>query len=244
MKLLFMRAAGCAVSLVALTGLASISAAAQGYPPPASYYGVGPDQVLARIQSMGLHPVSEPHLRGPVWVVRAEGREGTLVRVLIEAGTGRVVNIVAIERPYPPQIASGGPVSEGPWVPMRGGPAYGDGPPPPPPGASYGAPPMREGYAPPAPYPRDSYGPGPGAGPQPQRGSSTQAEKKKVAARPTTPLPKPRPAEAKDAGKKESPAVAASGKEPETTGSIPSGEKKSEGAPPAKTPDFPVQPLE
>ena len=255
MRLLFARAAGCAVSLVVLAWAAGPPAVAQSYPPPAPYYyGVGPDQVLARIQSMGLRPVSEPHLRGPVWVVRAEGREGTQVRVLVEAGTGRVVNIAAIERPYPPHIASGGPVSEGPWVPMRG-PGYGDGLPPPPASGPYGAPPAAEGRA--YPSPNTGYSAGPqspsytgsayGPGPQSPRESSGQTEKKKVAARPVTPLPKPRPSDAaKDASKKESPAVAATAKEPEATGSIPAGEKKSEGAssPPAKTPDVPVAPLE
>ena len=107
-----------------LAWFAGSPAAAQMYQPPAPYYGVDPGQVLARVQSLGLRPVSEPRLRGPVWVVRAVGREGTLVRVLVDAGSGRVVNIVAIDQPYPPRLASGGPASEGPWVPMRG-PGYG-----------------------------------------------------------------------------------------------------------------------
>jgi hypothetical protein len=218
------------------------------YSPPAPYYGaapgygVAPGQVMARVQSMGLHPVSEPQLRGPVWVVRAEGRDGTLVRVLIDAETGRVVNMVAIERPYPPRLASGGPVSEGPWVPMRG-PGYGDVPPA---TAGEGYPSSGGVYAS---RPQSSRGsavdPLMGVPPEFRKGANGNAEKK-VASRPSTPLPKPRPSDAQDASKQEAPAVAAAPKEPETTGSIPSGEKKDgvSSSAPAKTKDFPVSPLE
>ena len=68
------RAAGYAASFAVLAWLAAAPAHTQTYPPPAPYYGVGPGQVLARVQSMGLRPMSEPRLRGPVWVVRAAGR--------------------------------------------------------------------------------------------------------------------------------------------------------------------------
>ena len=220
----YARAAGYVASLAVLAWLAGLPAAAQMYPPPAPYYGVDPGQVLARVQSLGLRPVSEPRLRGPVWVVRAVGREGTLVRVLVDAETGRVVNMVAIDRPYPPRLASGGPVSEGPWVPMRG-PGYESELPPPPGGA----------YAP---------------GPQSLRGpaSSSAQPEKKVASRPSTPLPKPRPSNApQDASKKDAAAVAAAPKEPEATGSVPSGEKKDGGSSAAaakKTELPPVTPLE
>lgn len=228
-------AAAYAVSLAVLAWFAGSPAAAQMYPPPAPYYGVAPGQVLARVQAMGLRPVSEPRLRGPVWVVRAVGREGTLVRVLVDAQTGRVVNMVAIDRPYPPRLVSGGPAGEGPWVPMRG-PGY-DELPPPPAGGQYGPPPAGQGY----PSPGSAYGPGPQSSP----GPAIQPEKK-VASRPSTPLPKPRPSEApQDASKQDAPAVAAGPSAPEATGSVPSNEKKAaRSSAPAKTPDFPVQPLE
>lgn len=249
----YARAAGYVVSLAVLALFAGSPAAAQMYPSPAPYYGVDPGQVLARVQSLGLRPVSEPRLRGPVWVVRAVGREGTLVRVLVDAGTGRVVNIVAIDQPYPPRLASGGPVSEGLWVPMRG-PGYGNDLPPPSAGG-YGPPPAGESYS----YP-GAYGPGPQSSRGPAvdprmdapsefrkgaNGNAVQPEKK-VASRPSTPLPKPRPADApQDASKKDAPAVAAAPKEPETTGSVPAGEKKDgvSSAAPAKT-SIPVNPLE
>ncbi|HLL29170.1 MAG TPA: hypothetical protein VKT73_16140 [Xanthobacteraceae bacterium] len=238
-----------ATSLAVLTWLTASPAVAQMYPPPAPYpapaYGVGPSQVLARVQSMGLHPVSEPFLRGPVWVVRAVGREGTLVRVLVDAGTGRVVNMVAIERPYPSRLAYGGPANEGPWVPM--------------PGPGYGPPPPGGGYPPSGPYvvpgPQSPQGsaidPRMGTPPEYRQGVNGTPPEKKVASRPVTPLPKPRPSDApQDESKKDTPAVAAAPKEPEITGSVPASVKPSEkkddtsGAA-ARTPDnIPVSPLE
>jgi hypothetical protein len=224
------------------------------YPPPAPYYGIDPGQVLARVQSLGLRPVSEPRLRGPVWVVRAVGREGTLVRVLVDVETGRVVNIVAIDQPYPPRLASGGPASEGSWVPMRG-PGYENELPPPPAGGRYGSP-AGEGYPPPGgayqPGPQSSRGPAadpltgmPSEFRKGANGAAAQPEKK-VASHPSTPLPKPRPSDApQDASKKDTPAVAEAPVQPEVTGSIPSSEKKDEksSATPAKT-SVPVSPLE
>jgi hypothetical protein len=249
------RVTGYVVSLAVLAWFAGSPAAAQMYQPPAPYYGVDPGQVLARIQSLGLRAVSEPRLRGPVWVVRAVGREGTLVRVLVDAQSGRVVNIVAINEPYPPRLASGGPVSEGPWVPMRG-PGYGNDLPPPPAGGGYGPPPAGGGYPPSggayAPGPQSARGPADdsltGMPPEFRKGANGNAvqPEKKVASHPTTPLPKPRPSEApQDASKKDAPTVAATPSEPETTGSVPASEKKdgaSSGAP-AKA-SIPVSPLE
>jgi hypothetical protein len=254
----YAHAAGYAVSLavvsLALAWFEGSPAAAQMYPSPAPYYGVAPGQVLARVQSLGLRPVSEPRLRGPVWVVRAVGREGTLVRVLVDAGSGRVVNMVAIDQPYPPRLASsGGPASEGPWVPMRG-PGYGNDLPPSA-GGGYGPPPMGEGYQYPGahgPGPQSSRGPAvdPQMGMPPEfrkgaNGNAVQPEKK-VASHPATPLPKPRPADApQDASKKDAPTVATAPKEPEITGSVPASEKKDgvSAAAPAKA-SIPVSPLE
>ena len=250
----YAHAAGYAVSLAVLAWFAGSPAAAQMYPSPGPYYGVAPGQVLARVQSLGLRPVSEPRLRGSVWVVRAVGRDGTLVRVLIDAESGRVVNMVAIDQPYPPRLASGGPASEGPWVPMRG-PGYGNDLPPPSAGGGYGPPPMGEGYQ----YP-GAYGPGPqssrgpvvdpqtGMPPEFRKGANGNAvqPEKKVASHPATPLPKPRPADApQDASKKDAPIVATAPKEPEITGSVPASEKKDgvSAAAPAKA-LIPVSPLE
>jgi len=220
------RALACAASIAAAGWLAVSPAAAQIYaapaPYPAPYYSVGPAQVIARIESMGLRPVDEPRLRGPVWTVRAVGRDGTLVRVLIDAGSGGVVNMVVLARPYPPQVPARGPINEGPWVPM--GPGDDDLPPPPP---GYGPP---AGYAPPPGYPGSQ--------------SSVPAQSaKKVASHPSTPLPKPRPAAAaQDASKGQAPAIAAAPKEPETTGSLPA--RKVEGLDAKKSQEPPVNPLE
>jgi hypothetical protein len=221
------RALAWAASITTAAWFAASPAAAQVYPAPGPYYGVAPAQVIARVQSMGLQPVSEPHLRGPVWAVRAQGRDGTLVRVLIDAQSGRVVNIVALERAYPPPIAARGSINEGPWVPM--GPGEEDLAPP--------------GYGPPAGHalPPSGY-PTPGAYPGPQSGGPVQLEKK-LATRPSTPLPKPRPSDAQDVGKSQTPAVAAAPKEPETTSSVPA--RKVESADPAKSQEPPpVNPLD
>jgi hypothetical protein len=227
----YAHAAGYAVSLAVLAWFAGSPAAAQMYPSPAPYYGVAPGQVLARVKLLGLRPVSEPRLRGPVWVVRAVGREGTLVRVLIDAESGRVVNMVAIDQPYPPRLASGGPASEGPWVPMRG-PGYGNDLPPPSAGGGYGP----------------AVDPQMGMPPEFRKGANGNAvqPEKKVASHPATPLPKPRPADApQDASKKDAPTVATAPKEPEITGSVPASEKKDgvSAAAPAKA-SIPVSPLE
>jgi hypothetical protein len=139
-------------------------------------------------------------------------------------------------------------------VPMRG-PGYGNDLPPSPAGGGYGSPPMGEGYPPSGAYRPGPQSNGPAIDPRTDvppefrkgaNGNTVQPEKK-VASHPTTPLPKPRPSDApQDASKKDAPTVAAAPREPETTGSIPSVEKK-DAAPPAavsKTPTPPVSPLE
>ncbi len=123
-------------SLAVLALLMATPAAAQMYPAQPYYGGViSPGQVIGAVQSLGLRPVSEPRFRGPVWIVRAVGREGTLVRVVVDSQTGRVVNMTAIDRPMPPNMVPGEP---DPRFVMRGqrypepGPDVDDGPPPPP----------------------------------------------------------------------------------------------------------------
>jgi hypothetical protein len=223
----FLRAATCAAATTILSCVAISSAVAQIYPSPAPYYGIGPGHVVARVESMGLRTISEPRLRGPVWAVRAEGRDGTIVRVLIDAESGQVVNIVALDRPYLPRVAGRGPINEGPWVPM--GPGEDDMPPP----AGYGPP----GYTPPpAGYPSPGYA-------APQSSYGTGQGTNKVAARPATPLPKPRPTDAQGA-KEEGAAVAAAPKDPITTGSGPTPGRKVEGADATTPQTAPINPLE
>ena len=52
-----------------------------------------PYEVVTIVRSMGFDPASRPVLRGPVWVVRAFDNQNVLVRVAVDARTGRVVNV-------------------------------------------------------------------------------------------------------------------------------------------------------
>jgi len=269
-------------SLAVLALLAATPAAAQMYPPQPYYGGiVSPGQVMAAVQSLGLRPVSEPRLRGPVWVVRAVGREGTLVRVVVDSQSGRVVHMAAIDRPIPPNMVPGESdprfVMRGPRYPSAG--PYEDGGPPPQYRGgqqpySSNQPPYGGGQAMPdddddQPMPPDGrYAPRPNSSiNQPQssqqvsapktidpllgvppefRGKNVKAESKpadkRVASKPVnTPLPKARPDEAK---KDTGPAVASGPKEPETTGSVFSPEKKTSEDSKKATEATPVQPLE
>ncbi len=73
------------------------------YPGPGYPNTISSGQAMAAVQSVGLRPVSEPDLRGPVWVVRAIGRDGELVRAVVDSQSGRVVNITTLDRPVPPE---------------------------------------------------------------------------------------------------------------------------------------------
>jgi hypothetical protein len=131
-KLLEIKVMNWSRSFAVVTLLMATPAAAQMYPSQPHYGGViSPGQVMGAVQSLGLRPVSEPHLRGPVWVVRAVGRDGTLVRVVVDSQSGRVVNMTAIDRPMPPNMVPGEP---DPRFVMRGqrypGPSEDYSPPP------------------------------------------------------------------------------------------------------------------
>ncbi len=204
-------------SFAVLALLAATPAVAQPYPAEPYYGGiVSPRDVMRTVAGMGLQPVSEPHLRGNVWIVRGVGREGTMVRVVLDSHTGRVIEMHAVNRPGP----YGPGVQPGPYErPYEPDPRYvmRDQP--------YGPP----GYPAPAPRPGEAYHPGPGGapgaamqddddfddgqpGPQPRgyvppRSSypttdkprvSSKPEIKRVAAKPSTvPIPKARPDEIK-----------------------------------------------
>jgi hypothetical protein len=86
-----------------------------------------PHEVITIIRSMGFDPASRPVLRGPVWVVRAFDDQDLLVRVAVDARTGRVVNVAEARRvaaygdprdtrddayPVPPASIPGGRVVE------------------------------------------------------------------------------------------------------------------------------------
>lgn len=237
------------IAVVAL--LAATPAAAQVYPAEPYYGGiVSPGEVIAAAQSLGLRPVSEPRLRGPVWVVRAVAREGTLLRVVVDSRSGRVVEMHAIND------RRMGPVEPDPRYAMRGRgyDPYGPGP-------SYRSEPVVPYESSPPPYDDDElddqpvpqprgYVPEPHSSysPPPASKQSSKPVEHRVASRPsaTAPLPKARPAdikgEARSEGKKDSnPAVASSTKSPETTGSIPTPRPKKPLTSP-KSEEYPVQP--
>src|SRR5215469_5897728 len=95
-------------SFAVLAFLAATPAVAQPYPAEPYYGGVVPPrEVMRAVADMGLQPVSEPRLRGNVWIVRGAGREGTVVRVVLDAHTGRVLDMHAVHRPVPPGYVAG-----------------------------------------------------------------------------------------------------------------------------------------
>ena len=158
---------------------------AQVYPiypdsaPVRVYRPLQPHEVVDIVRSLGLSPVSPPRPRGPVWVIRAIGQDGTLVRVAIDGRSGRVMDIVQIgpRGPRLTRIEPGMPPGSGPYEAIEE--PYGLPPRPPArvPGAWSGAPDpdpqiitrggIRSGELPPPP----ATGPymernAPGAGPQ------------------------------------------------------------------------------
>jgi hypothetical protein len=95
------------VSLLALIASMPVAAEepmrlAQVYPvypgsaPVRVYRPVQPHEVVDIVRSLGLSPVNQPRPQGPVWVIRAIGQDGTLVRVAIDGRSGRVMDIVQI----------------------------------------------------------------------------------------------------------------------------------------------------
>jgi hypothetical protein len=235
------------LSLLAAVPLAaSLAAPAVAQPYPAEpYYGgvISPNEVMRTVIGMGLQPASEPRLRGRVWIVRGIGREGTIVRVVMDSHTGRVVDMQAINRagpyggPYGPGVQPGPyqpdphyvmrdayPSDERPYPAPRPGQVYQDEPPyPGPRGAA--VPDDDDDDMPgsqPVPQPR-GYVPHSSVTPPAQPQVSSKPETKRLAARP--PLPKARPNDIKidtakkddgkqDAAKTEAPKAAESKSEP------------------------------
>ena len=106
--------------LAAVPLVASLAAPAAAQPYPAEpYYGgvISPNEVMRTVIGMGLQPASEPRLRGRVWIVRGIGREGTIVRVVMDSHTGRVVEMHAMNRSVPYGGPYGSDIRPGPYHP-------------------------------------------------------------------------------------------------------------------------------
>jgi hypothetical protein len=191
--------------LASLTILAATPAVAQPYPAEPYYTGVvSPREIMRTVADMGLQPVSEPRLRGNVWIVRGAGREGTIVRVVLDAHSGRVIDMHSVRRPgpYGPGPYAAEPYQPDPRYVMRDQP-YTPNNYVPRPGEAYdpryqgphgavapdddddGPAPQPRGYVP----PHSSYRPD--AAPQ---ASVKKPEPKRLASRPASvPVPKARP---------------------------------------------------
>ena len=159
--------------------------------PYATPYGaLPPYEVLTIVRSMGFDPRSRPVLRGRVYIVHAFDDQNILVRVVVDARSGRVVNVAErgpmqgydevapLDRygayPVPPSAVPNGsmyrePMERAPDYASRGGPDY----------TSRGAP----DYSP-APYSPSSSSAPQAAAPHPRVASRTP---------PTTPTPRVRP---------------------------------------------------
>lgn len=102
-----------------------LSALALGVPPAAAQYAPpvisAPYEVASALQRLGLRPIASPHQRGPFWIAPAMDRQGTRVRVVIEARSGAIVDVDEIEamplRPRAPIAAS--PYPSGPRYSLR-----------------------------------------------------------------------------------------------------------------------------
>lgn len=208
---IFARVLGVALPLSILV-LGVQPATAQYAPPVIS----APYEVAAALQRLGMRPIASPRLRGVFWIAPAMDREGTRVTVVIEAGSGEIVDVGEFEPTLRPRAPIGAaPYSPGPRYSLR------DRDP-------YDAPPARN-------YP----GPGrssdvedeePLSGPRVipadptlrPRGQVPAAPR--VAARPadskprTTPLPRPRPSDMTAAVPQPAPAAPAPAARPDAWG--------------------------
>jgi hypothetical protein len=144
----FCRAALGAAS--AFTLLLPASAGAQYYPAqpvypahPAPGFGLmPPHEAEALVRSLGLTPIAEPRVHGPVILIHAVGQEGSQVRVTVDRRNGRLRQIVRIG-PSAPHVAT-----------LPPGPQYDNE--------------VEEIPVPPRPVPNAGYAPYPPAPPGPQ----------------------------------------------------------------------------
>lgn len=104
---------------------------------PGGFDAVMPSDVMSSVRSTGLRPVSRPVLRGRRYVLHAIDTDGVPVRVVVNARTGRVMNVRAVgpdggpprwaDRPMgPPQRADRGPPNRSYIDPETGERVYED----------------------------------------------------------------------------------------------------------------------
>ena len=71
-----------------------------------------PYEVAVALQRLGMRPIATPRQRGLFWIAPAMERDGTRVTVVVEAGSGEIVNVDEIEpsplRPSAPIAAAPG----------------------------------------------------------------------------------------------------------------------------------------
>lgn len=123
------------VVLAVITAIApfGVTAAAQTYDAlpaavPNGIPGLPPFEILGIVRSNGLRPLSPPIRRGRFYVVRAMAPGGDDVRVLLDAGSGRIFSVAPIDDVPPGHSAASayGPepgYGPGPWY-RRPGPYY------------------------------------------------------------------------------------------------------------------------
>jgi hypothetical protein len=81
-----------------------------------------PYHVAMALQRLGVRPLRSPWLRGRYWVAPAAEADGTRVHVIIEAGTGRIINVSEADATVQPrQPTARAPAVVGPRVVLRDG---------------------------------------------------------------------------------------------------------------------------
>jgi hypothetical protein len=97
---------GVAMLLLAAPAGAQYYPSYPAYPVPGPTFGImPPHEADALVRSLGLTPIAEPRVHGPVILIHAIGREGSQVRVTVDRRTGRVRQIVRVG-PSAPQVAT------------------------------------------------------------------------------------------------------------------------------------------
>lgn len=108
------------IMTIAAPGALRAQPVMQPYYP--GFAGLPPYEILAIVRSAGLDPVSRPARQGPVYVLRALNPAGQEVRVVVDAGMGRIVKIVAVAPTDPGAFAPPASIPPGRAVPDSNAP--------------------------------------------------------------------------------------------------------------------------